>query len=354
MSNDYRELIPENLYHKDRNLWAWMCTYTPEELIIAAGFSPYRLYGVPDSRRADSYLPINFCPYIKANLSQLLLEADRLQGVVIANSCDGSRRLYDAIEAYLPQLPSFFLDIPRLAGADSISFYQTLLKKFLNMLENISGNQADDKRLSEAIAVVNEKKKGLRQLRQAYREQRLSLNHYYQLVRGSAVIHPQFFNPWLKDFLADLPATVKKPGTGPRIMLIGNFISQDQWWNILSDLDCQLVYDDVCTLSRYFDLEVTDYRQQPFYALARAYLQKPLCMRMADLGTKVDSLKQAIDDFGVQAIIFVSLKFCDNTLYFYPLAKQNLGLPILNLELEFNNFPEGQIRTRLEAFLEML
>ncbi|MDZ7839026.1 MAG: 2-hydroxyacyl-CoA dehydratase family protein [Actinomycetota bacterium] len=161
------------------------------------------------------------------------------------------------------------------------------------------------------------------------------------------------FNCEIDKLLKRLPKKKDLPG-GPRVMVVGNFINEDKLWEILSELDCHMVYDDVCTLSRYFNHEVTNYRQNPVHALATSYLQKPSCMRMADLGLKLENLKKAIEDYRIQALIFVSLKFCDNTLYFYPLARQNLGLPVLNLELEYNNFSEGQIKTRLEAFLEML
>ena len=59
----------------------------------------------------------------------------------------------------------------------------------------------------------------------------------------------------------------------------------------------------------------------------------------------------------MQGIIFISLKFCDTMLYSFPLIRKEMAAlktPVLYLEIEYNNFPEGQIKTRMQAFLEML
>jgi benzoyl-CoA reductase/2-hydroxyglutaryl-CoA dehydratase subunit BcrC/BadD/HgdB len=80
-------------------------------------------------------------------------------------------------------------------------------------------------------------------------------------------------------------------------------------------------------------------------------------MRMADLGLKLKEIENSIIKNHVEGIIFISLKFCDTVLYSFPLLKERLnqmGIPVLYLEMEYDNFSEGQLKTRIEAFLEML
>ena len=92
-------------------------------------------------------------------------------------------------------------------------------------------------------------------------------------------------------------------------------------------------------------------------AIASRYLNKPGCMRMADLGEKLRSLEKKIYENKINGIIFISLKFCDTVLYSFPLVKQKfteLNIPTLYLEIEYGNFSEGQVKTRVQAFLEML
>jgi benzoyl-CoA reductase/2-hydroxyglutaryl-CoA dehydratase subunit BcrC/BadD/HgdB len=78
---------------------------------------------------------------------------------------------------------------------------------------------------------------------------------------------------------------------------------------------------------------------------------------MSNLGVKVDEIKTRIKKNKVQGLIFISQKFCDNTLLFYPLLRQYLNdikVPSLFLEIEHNNLSFGQIKTRIQAFIEII
>lgn len=80
-------------------------------------------------------------------------------------------------------------------------------------------------------------------------------------------------------------------------------------------------------------------------------------MRMGDLGIKLDEIKNSISENKVKGVIFISQKFCDNTLLFYPLLRQELNglkIPSLFLEIEHKNLSAGQIKTRIQAFLEII
>jgi benzoyl-CoA reductase/2-hydroxyglutaryl-CoA dehydratase subunit BcrC/BadD/HgdB len=75
------------------------------------------------------------------------------------------------------------------------------------------------------------------------------------------------------------------------------------------------------------------------------------------MGAKVAEIEKKIKEDNVGGVIFISLKFCDTMLYSFPLIKQALGklkIPVLYLEIEYNNFSAGQVKTRTQAFLEML
>ena len=71
----------------------WFCTYTPEELIIAGGFIPVRIFGRKKIIKSESYFPINFCPYIKSGWESLLADADNFKALIFTNSCDGICRI---------------------------------------------------------------------------------------------------------------------------------------------------------------------------------------------------------------------------------------------------------------------
>jgi len=76
----------------------YFCSYTPVELIRAAGFHPVRIKGSEkESSSANEMLCGNICPYIKAVVDQKMNgNLEDFKGMVFVNSCDGMRRLYDA------------------------------------------------------------------------------------------------------------------------------------------------------------------------------------------------------------------------------------------------------------------
>ncbi len=127
---------------------------------------------------------------------------------------------------------------------------------------------------------------------------------------------------------------------------------------MFSTLDLRLASEDLCISDRYFHGQVRIQEGQDLIkAIAIRYLNKPGCMRMADLGEKLKSLENKISGNKINGVIFISLKFCDTVLYSFPLLKQKLGelnIPTLYLEIEYGNFSEGQVKTRAQAFLEML
>ena len=68
---------------KDKSLIGWVCSYTPEEIIMAAGCQPFRLSGSGEPvKQADAYLHANLCPYVRGVFDQALEGAYQLDGVV--------------------------------------------------------------------------------------------------------------------------------------------------------------------------------------------------------------------------------------------------------------------------------
>ena len=72
---------------------------------------------------------------------------------------------------------------------------------------------------------------------------------------------------------------------------------------------------------------------------------------------RLDNLVDLARESGARGVVFVPLMFCDPFLYELPRLKSRLeaaGLPGLFLESDFRDENIGQLRTRVEAFMEML
>jgi len=369
-----KKIVIEDCFKKslmpavDQKKIGWFCTYAPEELMLAAGTCPVRIMGDKKLKKSESYLPINFCPYLKSGWESLLGSKDGLSAVIFTNSCDGMRRLYDMAEHYLENMPIFMLDVPRNTDNHSIEFFSSNLEDMLKFIEDIKGGRVDDLNLCNAIRLMDRKREALKDFSRLFFKNYSTLNiaDYYQIMELSVSAKVEVFIDELSS-LTDLLNKDQNSGnsSGPKIMIIGNFITEEKLWKMLSGLELSLVTDDLCISSRYYErspgtgnnLEEAKDRKAMLSMLAYGYLKKPGCMRMADMGKKLEGLKQKAIGSSVQGIIFISLKFCDTVLYSFPLVRKefaDLKIPVLYLELEYTNFSQGQVKTRIQAFLEMI
>src|SRR4030065_2012592 len=349
----------------------WFCSYTPEDLIIAGGFIPVRIFGRKKIIKAESYFPINFCPYIKSSWESLLTAADNFRALIFTNSCDGMRRFFDITNKYLDRIPSYLLDAPHLKNKEAVDFFAGNAGDMKIFIEKLNGKKIDDKEIENAIKLTNKKRRLLKEYSRIFNKLSylIDISTYYKVMELSMISDPVIFMDDLERYL-DFIGNIDKISAGnevslnsshinsPAIMIIGNFIAEEKLWEMLSTMNLRLASEDLCTSNRYFEKQgVTDDKRDLLESIAERYLNKPQCMRMADLGSKLVEIENNIVKNNIKGVIFITLKFCDNMLYSFPLLKQRLndmGVPVLYLDIESNNFSEGQVKTRVQAFLEML
>ena len=102
-------------------------------------------------------------------------------------------------------------------------------------------------------------------------------------------------------------------------------------------------------------MRIAETKNEPVEALADYYLNKATCARMIDSEKRFQNMAKLINDYHVDAVIYISLKFCDNNLIDWNYQKKRLSeknIPVLFLETERMVSNMGQVRTRIQAFLE--
>ena len=84
----------------------------------------------------------------------------------------------------------------------------------------------------------------------------------------------------------------------------------------------------------------------------RGLLSQFPCMRMEQAANRDELIRRFAGS--VDGIIYHTVQFCDNYAYEYAWLKDWLDRPMLLLETDYTRQSSGQIRTRIEAFLESL
>ena len=99
----------------------------------------------------------------------------------------------------------------------------------------------------------------------------------------------------------------------------------------------------------------------PIKALTERYLLKSPCPRMIDEQTghktRLGLIKNLIKEFYVDGVIFERMSMCDlwsGEIYMLQNELKELGVPTLILERDYIISGVGQMKTRSQAFIEVL
>jgi len=341
----------------------WLCACVPEEIILAAGLLPTRLSGDGEAAAvADAYIYSNVCPYVKSILALGLKgKAEHLDGLVFARSCDGMRRMCDVWRSHVNTRFVHMLEVPKNRDEASVEYLASQLRKFARALEQEFGKEITPDSLKQAIKTTNRVR---RQMQRIYRMQRqlplpLPGSEVFQLGLEGMQADKESFMAKLKRYYRDA-----KSLTGPRgkegkarVFVTGNVVDRPDLFQIIEAAGADVVAADVCTALRYFEQPVDEDSDDLYLALAHRYLGKPRCPRMTGLNERLAEVKKLVKTYAADGVIYISLKFCDQHLADAPYFMEKLkdeDMAVLFLENDYAWGNTGQLRTRVEAFIEML
>jgi bzd-type benzoyl-CoA reductase N subunit len=343
-------------------VFGYFCTYFPEELLHAAGILPMRVLGVKENvSLADSHIQAFICSLVRTSFDAALKgKFNFLDGVVFPHSCDSIQNLADIWRHHFPEqfsdvvvLP-VWVDIPEAEDylAEEIHRFKQKLEKHLNA-------EISDAALAESITVYNENRTALSDL-YAFRRDNpgaISGAAVLEVVRASMSMRKEDHTAMLRELLAEFKSGPSKNGYDVRIVLFGNACDHPAIMDLFEEAGAVVVDDDLCTGSRYF-LCIESPEGDPVRKLAKRYTRRVPCpSKHSTQFDRRDYLVDMVRQGNADGVVMVVLKFCDPHDFDYPdLAKRltESDIPHLRIETEMQPASIEQVRTRLQAFVEML
>lgn len=336
---------------------AYACSFVPEEILLAAGMLPQRV--IPGTRPAlaDGSIYPNTCHYIKSLLAEGLSGNFSADLLVIANSCDGMRRLYDLWRKCVKSVPALFLDVPKKKDANSINFFSSELGELAGRVEECAGVCVTDTGLNEAIIACNQARTLMHEVQrlQARPDSGADGTSVFELYLESARLHPSQMAQKLKDFLS-APREKTNTSEVSRVIVAGNVLNRADLLELIRSAGGRVPATDTCLGARHFEGLVPEDSSDPMRALAERYLARA-CPRMEGIGERASRLKRMATDAGAGGIIYSTVKFCDSHLYDIPFLHDFFGrekIPFLHLENDYEWTGLGQLKVRIEAFLALI
>ena len=351
---------------KGNKVFGYFCSYVPEEVLCAANILPYRIRarGCTQTAEADVYYSRLNCSFARSCL-QYALENKYgfLDGIVFTQSCDHIRRLYDILRVVRPAQFAFmhFLDVPRKTDDESIAWYRDEIITFRQHLEESLGVKITDAKLRDAIRACNETRSLLKRLYQlrCAKKPPLTGAQTLSIVLAATMTPKAEYNGLLKGLLDELGEGGGISQYRARLMISGSGgCDNPDYLRVMEDLGGLVVTDSLCLGSRYFWFGPVDVKGDLMGNLARSYLGRPSCGSMVDgLDARLKYVQDMVSLFNVDGVVFQHIRYCDlwgGQISEFARTLKELGVPMLSLEREYQLGATGQLRTRVQAFLEMI
>ncbi|AWI06003.1 acyl-CoA dehydratase activase [Clostridium drakei] len=275
----------------------YACKYTPLEIFTSLGVQVKKIEpNVTSYDKAETIMHTNLCSYVKGVVEDVII--NDYEGIILTSCCDSTRRLYDTLKDNFQDKFIYILDLPRKVNEEAIKIYEDTVKEMIYDYERFSGKSFDEKKLKEVCDSLK------------------------------------------------IPSI--KTSKGLNIGLMGARCN-DGIIELVKKYDANVLFNISCTGDeRKYNLK----GENIYHEYIKELLSKFPCLHMTDIGERSDFLEKQKEN--LDGIIYHTVKFCDIYAYEYADIKENYDVPLLKVETDYTKQCEGQIKTRVQAFIEAL
>jgi len=347
------------------------CVFVPEDLILAAGAIPVGLcagaqFAVPD---AEEVLPRNTCPLVKSSfgfkLSRTCPYIQASDFVVGETTCDGKKKMYEILADYHP---TYVMEVPQKKTPLGRQLFIEEVHGLKAKLEAETGRAITASGLAEATRLIDGKRRALQRL-QGLRKARpapisgldalliVQIAFYDDVVRFTEKVNA------LCDELDQRVARgegVASPNAA-RIVVSGSPMAIPNWklHQLLEESGAVVVSEESCTGTRYFNY-LTPANDGTVDGQLAAIADRQLetnCACFTPNDERLDDVVALARGWDADGVVHYDLQFCHTFANEAVKVERRLageGVPLLRIETDYSEEDVGQLRTRIDAFLEMI
>ena len=363
---------------RGKKVIGYMCLFAPTELILAADAIPVRVNSgwYDTSKIGDRVVPVEVCPVIRSTigakmigLSPFLEQSDALISVL---TCDGMTKLGEILS---DRTVVWGMSVPRVKdSSQSLRFWNDEIKHMKTRIESLTGNKITRKSLKEAIVSSHRATKAFRRLQDLRKANPVILGRDAMLVNQAYSWDDQ--KRWTEqtEVLCDelekrtqQKDWVCSPDT-PRIMVTGTPMFWPDNWKLPSLVEegsprGVIVADEQCSGERILNdpIGVDEWSMDDMLnAIGERYLMASTCPCFTSKDgneDRINWLLTKVKESNVQGVIYYVIRGCMLYAMEYSRVKRALdkiNIPVYYLDTEYTREDVGQLKTRVEAFLELL
>lgn len=362
----------KELKESGRKVAGIFCTFTPTEILDAAGFTSVSLCGMSPETipAAETRLPKNLCPLIKSSYGFALSDkcpytyfSDLIVG---ETTCDGKKKMYELLNE---KRPTYVLHLPQGHDGEPLAAWTGEMHRFIAYIKEHFGISITEAALREAARVRNEERLERLKLMELQKQVPpvMSGLQLYQTLEGAGFL---FDSDAKIKKMRELRETVldqaKTAAAGEktqnqnkkRILITGCPIGGvlQKTVKTIEENDAVVVCFENCSgIKAAFQMVDTE-AKDIVEAIAARYLEIG-CSVMTPNTKRMELIRRLIPEYQIDGIVEIDLQSCTPyTVESYTirqLAKEQ-QVPYLAIETDYSQNDSGQLATRIEAFLEIL
>ncbi|HOB69143.1 MAG TPA: 2-hydroxyacyl-CoA dehydratase family protein [Syntrophorhabdaceae bacterium] len=361
----------KELKAEGKKIIGYLSALCPVEIMTAAGVVPIRMVGnVSESiTKGDAYMETIVCPFVR-NVFDSAIKGRYtfLDGMVLPHQCDSIDRTNDVWRDNL-KLPYWhFINFPHVTDDPSIEFTKEILRLFINTLEDFTGKKISDETIAQAIKLHNENRRLMRDLYDLRKSNPplISGAEMMKVLVAAMSLPVEESSALIKDVIEEIKKrSPVSSGKSARIMLIGDQVDDVAIIEAIEGTGASVVMDELSIGAKMY-WEDVDITPDPVQGIAERYLRKlkiPTTFvgegntYQENLDARFGQIKQHISEFKVNGAILFIYKYCDPYGFEVPAMKsyiESSGAKVLYLEDEYSTSTLARMKTRIEAFLEMI
>ncbi len=347
------------------------CIFVPEEIALAAGVTAIALCGgtqisIP---HAESIFPRDICPLIKSTLGLLFGEMcpyfPLVDMAVGETTCDGKKKAWEALTSLKPV---YVMEVPQKKEKIDRQLWLEEVRLFKEKMEGLSGKKITFENLMESVKIINRKRQVLAHMHGFRKNPMIPISGKDALLVTQVALldDPERFIRKAEILNKELKNRLDKKvkifsDSARRIMIAGcpTVVPNTKIHSLVESLGSAVVCDETCTGYRYYT-NLVDEKASSLDELlenvAERYMQIN-CSCFTPNQERIQEIIELVKEYNVDGVIQYILQYCHG--YNMEAVKleqelKRLKIHTLKLEADYSEQDIGQLKVRVEAFLEML
>jgi len=365
-----KELMDEKA--ANRKVIGSFCVFVPEEIVLAADATLVGLCSGADFvvEEVENYLPRNTCALIKSafgfKLGKVCPYLEAADMIVGENTCDGKKKAYETLKNLAPNL--YVMDLPQVKSIEGRSLLKAEYWRFKDAVEKLTGIKIDTQRLLKGIEIVNNKRKSIHRLSALRKADPAPVSGLDALLANQVFFYdnPVRFTESVNSICDELEKRIQNrkgvfPEKTPRILISGCPMAVPNWklpW-IIETSGAVIVGEESCTGERGTH-NLTDNTGNTVEELMEAVIDRYFkidCAIFTPNPDRLDHIVEMAGDYKANGVILYGLQFCQPYLMesmSVEKALEERNIPALRIDTDYSMEDIGQLKTRVEAFIELI